>query len=58
VVGNLAWTTESQPPQPADRSATFDLRNSFGPILALRPIQFPTVREVRIAVAGQTEGVL
>jgi hypothetical protein len=39
VVGNLAWTTESQPPQPADRNATFDLRNSFGHVLAQRPIQ-------------------
>jgi hypothetical protein len=39
VIGNLAWTTESQPPQPAERSAMFDLRNSVGQILAQRSIQ-------------------
>jgi hypothetical protein len=39
VVGSLAWTTESQPPQPFDRQVTFDLRNSFGHILAQQPIQ-------------------
>jgi hypothetical protein len=39
VIGNLAWTTESQPPQPSDRSATFDLRNSLGHVLAQQPIQ-------------------
>jgi hypothetical protein len=39
VIGNLAWTTESQPPQPADRNATFDLRNSFGHLLDQQPIQ-------------------
>ncbi len=39
VIGNLDWTTESQPPQPADRQATLDLRNSGGDVLAQQPIQ-------------------
>jgi hypothetical protein len=39
VIGSLAWTTESQPLQPVDRQATFDVRNSFGHILVQQPIQ-------------------
>jgi hypothetical protein len=39
VIGSLAWSTESQPPQPADRQATLDLRTSFGEVLAQQPIQ-------------------
>jgi len=39
VIGSLAWNTESQPPQPADRQATLDLRNSVGDVLAQQSIQ-------------------
>jgi hypothetical protein len=39
VIGSLAWTTEGQPPQPADRQATLDLRSSSGDVLAQQPIE-------------------
>ena len=39
VIGSLTWTTESEPPQPSDRSATLDLRNRSGQVLAQQPLQ-------------------